>query len=503
MTLNPIDKETLSAGPSADGLADGLANGLADGSADLMPDWLTDAFFALIVERTGLDFRGKDRVAIGRKIVKRAIALGHSFPEHYYQQLSEQTPQSYREWRNLSQLLTNGESFFFRDKGQFSALAHHVLPALIQRNAKSKTLRLCSAGCSTGEEVYSLAILLESLIPDLDQWDVKVYGLDINPASVAKAKAGVYRSWSLRGMDPARRQAHFQKKKDLYHISGRFKSLVDFHVLNLVSDPFVVLGQVETVTEGLGENLLAELDLIICRNVFIYFTEQAIAQVLTQFYQALSPLGYLVAGHSELYGQDLSAFDIQTLPNSLVFQRPAVAQVAPLALPFEQAAVSEILNPSRRSKATVTKQLQLAQNALQNKTYTRALHYVEKALALQPDSPKALCLMAQIHADAGQPAQAIDCCQKAIKSDSCFTSPYFTLAKIFAAQGDLGAAKRTLKKIIYLEPTAVVAYMELSQIYQEEGNVKKSELMRRSAFEIFNQHLSPPETVHPPTPPSP
>jgi chemotaxis protein methyltransferase CheR len=274
--------------------------------------WLRQAFIQLIAEQTGLEIKEHDQAALGEKIYLRMKAVKFNRFEYYYQLLVSQTTESEQEWQAFIVLLTNLESFFFRDQGQFSLLRKQILPEIIQRKQSQKILRICSAGCSTGEEPYSLAILLKELIPDLEQWNLLILGVDINTVALEKAREGIYRSWSLRGVDQAIRQKYFQLEDNQYYLDSEIRQMVSFETSSLVKDPVFKTN-----------SKLREMDLIICRNVFIYFETSAIAKVLEKFYKLLQPSGYLLTGHSELHEQNLDQFEIKVFPESVIYQRPA------------------------------------------------------------------------------------------------------------------------------------------------------------------------------------
>lgn len=271
---------------------------------------LRQAFIRLIAKHTGLEIRERDKPALSEKIVLRMKELKFNIPETYYQLLNASTPESRQEWERLAILLTNIESYFFRDKDQFALLRDRILPELIQRKQDRKTIRICSAGCSSGEEPYSLAIMIKELLPELEQWNLKILGIDINQEALEKAKKGIYRPWSFRRVDKEIVQRYFQLKNDEYQIESSIKQMVTFKTLNLVNEVFPI-----------RKSELSEFDLILCRNVFIYFDSPAIEQVLNKFYNALQPLGYLITGHAELYGQNLSQFQTRVFPESVVYQR--------------------------------------------------------------------------------------------------------------------------------------------------------------------------------------
>jgi len=270
-----------------------------------------DAFTRLIARHTGLEIRERDQTALSEKILSRIHTLRLSSLTDYFQLLESATTESYEEWLELIVELTNIESYFFRDKEQFSLLQNHIFPELLERKQNSRTIRICSAGCSSGEEPYSIAILLRKLIPDLEKWNLMILGADINQAALKKAKAGIYSPWSFRSIDPETKQQYFKVVNNQYHIDQRVKDMVEFKTFNLIKDEF-----------PRQDCEFRDIDLILCRNVFIYFETSAIAKVLNKFYQALQPLGYLLTGHAELSNQNLSQFQTKIFSESFIYQRP-------------------------------------------------------------------------------------------------------------------------------------------------------------------------------------
>jgi chemotaxis protein methyltransferase CheR len=275
--------------------------------AEFLSVALTEAFIKLIAQQTGLEIRERDQADLSEKIFLRMKAINILFPEEYYKFLRYNTIQSYQEWQRLVLLLTNLESYFFRDQEQFSLLRDRILPELIQSKEHNKTLRICSAGCSTGEEPLSIAILLKELIPDLEQWNLMILGVDINQEALKKARQGIYTPWSLRSIDPEIMQRYFLHINNQYHLDLQIKQMVKFKYINLVKDSFN------------EHDEMRDMDLIICRNVFIYFEASAITKILDKFNQILQASGYLITGHTELCGQDLSHFETKLFPESLVY----------------------------------------------------------------------------------------------------------------------------------------------------------------------------------------
>ncbi|MGL4375255.1 MAG: CheR family methyltransferase, partial [Microcoleaceae cyanobacterium] len=160
-----------------------------------MNEILLEKFIHLISQYTGLQIRPQDRKNFSQKLGVRMKSLKISYPEKYYELLDYPSPESQKEWRELILHLTVTESYFWRDKGQLEILHNIILPELIETKKIAcqtlgipKSLRLWSAGCSTGEEPYSLAMLVKELLPDWQEWNLLILGTDINEEVMEKAR---------------------------------------------------------------------------------------------------------------------------------------------------------------------------------------------------------------------------------------------------------------------------------------------------------------------------
>ncbi|MFM9268021.1 protein-glutamate O-methyltransferase CheR [Tychonema sp. BBK16] len=238
-------------------------------------------------------------------------------PEKYYQFLTAKSLDNQNEWHELVVLLTTIESYFMRDKGQFSLLKKVILPKLIEQKKSlhktlgtKPTLRIWSAGCSTGEEPYSLAIILKQLIADWKQWTILILGTDINQKVIEKAQQGVYSPWSFRLVDPQVQKQYFSPRQIEWEINRELRESVEFRCLNLITDAF----------PNFYRNIY-NIDLILCRNVFVYFEPEYISLVLKKFSKTLRPGGYLITGHAEVHGQIMNELKPEIFPESIVYQR--------------------------------------------------------------------------------------------------------------------------------------------------------------------------------------
>jgi chemotaxis protein methyltransferase CheR len=211
--------------------------------------------------------------------------------------------------------LTTNETYFFRESPQLSAFSEEILPELRRTLASRKVLRIWSAGCSTGEEPYTIAILLLESGDWWRDWQVEILGSDINQRVLHTARKGVYKKSAHRATSPEMLAKYFvQDEKGDYRIIDRVKELVSFSSVNLL-DPHKT-------------SLISNMDVIFCRNVIIYFDREAKKKVIESFYQKLREGGYLLLGHSESLINISNAFLLRTLKNDMVYQKPVRAKTA-------------------------------------------------------------------------------------------------------------------------------------------------------------------------------
>jgi chemotaxis protein methyltransferase CheR len=241
-------------------------------------------FRDLIHRECGLYFSDNKKAFLSSRIGKRLAARSIGSFYRYYRYLKEGGAEQEEELLRLLDVLTINETSFFRNLPQFEFFEHLVLPELAERKRRDGVprFRIWSAGCSTGEEPYSIAIsALETLVP-WSAWDVRIYASDLSLTALERADFGIYPETKLNGVDSSRRKRYFELGRDGYRVRDEVKRLVvyDFHNLK-------------------HENGLGELDVVFCRNVMIYFDAEEQERVVAKLVRALKPGGYLFLGHSE------------------------------------------------------------------------------------------------------------------------------------------------------------------------------------------------------------
>jgi chemotaxis protein methyltransferase CheR len=210
------------------------------------------------------------------------------------------------EFATFIDLLTIHETYFFREENQLKAFNEEILPELLKRKHRERSLRIWSAGCSTGEEPYTIAMLI--LEQDAFKgWDIEIFGSDISQRVLQSARRGIYQATSFRSTDPRYTASYFHKEGNSYRIDDRIKKSVTFLGLNILD------------THKLA--LINMMDVIFCRNVIIYFDPASKKKAIEIFHKKLKNYGYLLLGHSESLINISTAFALRHLKHDLVYQK--------------------------------------------------------------------------------------------------------------------------------------------------------------------------------------
>jgi chemotaxis protein methyltransferase CheR len=242
---------------------------------------------------------------VERKLVERVTALGLTGFKEYYLYLRNH-PQRKSEIERAIDLVTTNETYFFRELTQLRAFENEVLVQLRESARTRRRLAIWSAGCSTGEEVYTLAMLL-SRSTLFTGWDVRVIGNDISRRVLQVARRGVYRESSFRAM-PEEYESCFTMTPEGRSVRPEIRNLCHFGHFNLLDDARVAM--------------IGRVDAIFCRNVLIYFDQASRRRVIQGFYDRLEPQGYLMLGHSESLLNTSTAFELAHLRGDLAYRKP-------------------------------------------------------------------------------------------------------------------------------------------------------------------------------------
>lgn len=449
-------------------------------------EWLLP-FKDVIAAKTGLRIRGHDNKSLAAHIHLRTSHLALNSPRDYYSLIVSDTREGRAELKGIVNLLMVGESYFFRDKGQFRILKEVVLPELIERKSKKRELRVWSAGCSTGEEPYSLGILLDEILPERDGWKISITGTDIREDFLEKARAGVYGDWSFRQVDESIKKRWFRKKGVNLALEGRIRDMVSFYNLDVLD------GELPDYARG-----IYDLDLILCRNMFLYYNRQSIARMLEKITAVLNVGGYFMTAHGELFSLPLGLLKPKVFAESVLYEKmDATREAAPAAPKAVEAAKSfagiGTLKASRPAPVAALRPAMRAERLFEGAdevvalfkqgSYSSVIKKAQQSLKERPNDYRMLYLSGAAYANLGELEKAAEHLQRASTEDRLAPEPYYILALIAEEEGDRERAKAALNKAIYIKKDFVAAYLELASLYEYEGAVEKAKRLRSAALD--------------------
>ena len=259
-----------------------------------------------IYQKLGLHFDEKKIYFLKTRVAKRMTALGLDDPKDYLFHVSYADAKGV-EMQALANLITTNETYMFREYDQLQAFANHCLPELLSaRLARGeKMLRVWSAGCSSGEEAYTLAMIVQEVFPESGSWDCKIIASDIDENMLRKVAAARYGQRSVKDVPAEYKHKYLAEDGDEYIVRRRTAALVQPLHLNL--------------HDRIALRAMKGFDVIFCRNVLIYFDDISRKAVVDSFYNALRPGGYIFLGHSESVGRVTTAFTLKRFDNHLVY----------------------------------------------------------------------------------------------------------------------------------------------------------------------------------------
>jgi chemotaxis protein methyltransferase CheR len=261
----------------------------------------------VIYEYSGIFFADDSTYLVQWRLAPRIDALALASFDDYYRYLRSASPEQRRaELEEIIERVTTNETYFFREQYQLDAFRFEILPELLERQPRGRRLSIWSAGCSSGEEAYTIAMLILET-GKFGGWDIRVFGSDISKRVLATARKGVYGSASFRSTDPRLQRRWFREVDGKHQVRDEVRQLVSFGQINLVEDASVLLGDV---------------DVIFCRNVLIYFDQASRRRVIDTLYRKLNKGGYLLLGHSESLINLTTAFELVHLKNDMVYRKP-------------------------------------------------------------------------------------------------------------------------------------------------------------------------------------
>lgn len=261
----------------------------------------------LILKHAGIFFEEKKFYFIEKRVLRRMKDTNSKTARDYFRLLSLGSSQD--ELNELTSALTTNETYFYRNIPQLESFAEEALKAVVEEKRKKRDFRIkiWSAACSSGEEPYTLAMMLKEYLPDFAKWRIEIEGTDIDHYIIKKAQAGVYEKRSVKDVPAGVLRKYFTERNGRFNVNDDIKSLVKFKYLNLM--------------DRRGMRSQMGMDFVFCRNVLIYFDEEARKEVVGRIYDALNKGGFIFLGHSESVGKISAMFKLVKFKKSLSYQK--------------------------------------------------------------------------------------------------------------------------------------------------------------------------------------
>ena len=477
----------------------------------MIPDSLLEEFSGFVEVNMGLCFPKEKRADLEKGLRSACAQFGcdneEAFARHV---MSADLSKRYIEM--LASALTVGETYFFREKIALDAFEHVVLSELIStRSGAERNLRIWSAGCSSGEEPYTIAMMLKMLLPELKEWNVTILATDINPHFMEKALKGVYTRWSFRDVPGSINDRFFVKQGESFEILPEIKEMVTFSYLNLMKDDYPSL-----------MNNTNAMDVIFCRNVLMYFSPETIKSVARNFNRCLTDGGRLIVSQTELNDEYFQGFGKESHAGALLFRKrearpekkeyrlPKVAAMPetgrfrtnttqkahpPQPLPSKEGLIYQSSPLAGEGKggggicdeAPAELLYENARYSFEKREYSRTEELLVRLIEGRPGNAEALSLLARVCANQGRLDDALSYIEKAIKADKMNPGRHYLHSAILKEKGLKQQAIEALKKAVYLDADFALAYFAMGNLALGSGNMVEAERHFNSALSLLKK----------------
>lgn len=465
--------------------------------SDHVPQSLLAEFNELIEKSMALSCHGDRLADLEQKLIAAATEFGFASPEKFVHWLQTANLTSTQQ-EILAGHLTVSETYFWREPRLFDALIANIIPDLVRsRKDMGKNLRIWSAGCSTGEEAYSLAVAIRHSLPSLHEWNITILATDLNARSLQKATRGVYSEWSFRNTPEWFRTRYFKTlAKGKFEIIPEIKKMVRFAHLNLAVDEFPS-----------PYNDTHAMDIILCRNVLMYFSPERINEITTRFFRALAEDGYFVISASEHSINMSSGFVPCNILEAIVYRKNSADNSqfkrlqAEKFLPLPPALFPEPAQKYEPKLSPEPLNQQPAPVVQPEPSVTRAVDSAAEREALyaaiigDKDDNDGAGVPAQVKkimllADQGNLDDALLACNKALLQYKLDSGLYFLRATILQEKALFDDAIDSLKRALYLNPDFFMGHFAMGNLMLRTGRNKAARKHFENALVLlakFNQ----------------
>lgn len=446
---------------------DSLRKDLTPHEFELFRDW--------IHKHSGIFLEDSRVDSLRISLVTRATRFDFTDYGDYFRLLSNDE----QEFKELMNLVTINETSFFRFPAQFEAFRDRIIPEIVDGRPQgaNRQFRVWSAGCSTGEEPYTISMtLLDSTLEALGH-RLEVVGTDVSTQALDRARKGVYPDRAVANLDPFLRSRWFETVDGGHRPVKRVRDNCNFHFHNLIKEPYPLA-------------FMSNWDVIFCRNVTIYFRVESTRRVVDHFFDALNPGGYLFIGHSETLTSISDRFEPVEIDGVFLYRKPHVKR----SLSFEEIVArrqqrtgvasrepAEGTVGARKYRSTrrppepepkpdrVGALLDEARGLLEQACAVQALVLAQDALKLEPTNVQAHLMAAFAYADMGKFVEAMEQAQQVLLTYPLTAGARYIMGVIHQQQGDVEAALTEFKRTIYIDPDFVLAHFAVANLQRQQG----------------------------------
>lgn len=425
-------------------------------------------FTRFIESACGISIDESRSEALSTSLLQRMVVLGFEDYLSYYYFLKNNV-RGDEEFGELVKLITINETSFFRYAAQFEAIRDEVIPELIRaKQEDDRMLRFWSAGCASGEEPYSLAMVFNELDLAEQGWQIKILGTDIDRSVLDLAKKGVYSRRSMQQMDEFMIKKYFtQIGEDEWLLHHNVRNMVGFAESNLSRQPY------PPWLSASG------WDIIMCRNVLIYFQEETIRKILDEFWHCLGGGGYLFVGHSENLA--MMPHDFETMRfNEAFYYRKAKVKTKPKAIRELKLAQEpsqpriEVVPMAKELVGDIAQDLITLDEAIAEDRADEALEISEQIINVDPANIPVRLKRAEILTNRSCFEQAVGECEAALDQEPFLAEAHFILGICWINLGKRDRAVEQLKKTVFIDRDHALAYFYLANLYLEIGDQGKA-----------------------------
>jgi len=471
----------------------------------VFPEGIRQRFRSFINNRTGLYFKDYDLKDLDAVISERMKDRKIDSVITYYAYLTASENKE-DELRELLNHLTVNHTYFFRNEPQFKAFREKILPEIIARRTNDErrmtndgsnkpALRIWSAGCSSGEEPYTIAMLIRDAIPDIENWDIKILATDASSGALEAARKGVYGINSMQLVDAHHRSVYFTEQPDTIHkkkyaINDDIKKMVNLGFFNLMDDQYP-----------------QPFDIIFCRNVTIYFELETTIKVINKFEQSLDKDGYLFMGYSETLQFISDRFRMVDWQDAIFYVKARAAAVKPerfvpgpqplspekLELVLQRISAAQLeadekdLAKKKRPSPLLDEALIEAIKAIHSKDYNRAILLIDEARSLDKNALEPYYLAAEAYLNQGHFKEARENLKAALERDMLFAPAHYLFGSIYSEEGNKDEAEKSYRKSLYLDKEFPLSHFSLGNIYREKGRIDAALREYRNALNILSR----------------